>query len=444
MKNILNKLKSLFVILLLFPCLMVFSACGKNGLSAYEIAKQNGFSGTEQEWLDSLKGKDGIDGTDATTPSYYNIYKEARDEGEFSGTYTEFLKQVLSGESVDNSAVINKALSSVVSIKTYNNADSPKNGSGVIYSLNSNGDAIIITNYHVVYNSSSLPNQVFKNIKVSLFGEISNYTTNASFIGGSRDYDIAVLKVVDCDFFKDAKASAIKINPVSPKIGTNVIAIGNSKGYGISTTTGIISRNNDSVKMTIAGAEKKYRLLRHSAMITGGNSGGGLFNTQGELIGITNGGDSSDKFINYAIPASAVYSITENILANCNGTSIIKAQEFNHGLSFYSTNTTLEFDHDNGETVIIDEVSINQNQSEISNFQTISHNDILSNIKITKTSISQKNPEVIEKTITRVFEVKEFILLANTGDEITFFLNNAGTSYQVTVTLQTEYFVTIN
>ena len=35
---------------------------GKDGLSAYEIAVKNGFEGSEQEWLDSLKGKDGKDG----------------------------------------------------------------------------------------------------------------------------------------------------------------------------------------------------------------------------------------------------------------------------------------------------------------------------------------------------------------------------------------------
>ena len=37
---------------------------GEDGKSAYEIAVENGFEGTEQEWLESLKGQDGKDGTD--------------------------------------------------------------------------------------------------------------------------------------------------------------------------------------------------------------------------------------------------------------------------------------------------------------------------------------------------------------------------------------------
>lgn len=39
---------------------------GQNGLSAYEVAVANGFSGTEAEWLESLKGKDGKNGTNGT------------------------------------------------------------------------------------------------------------------------------------------------------------------------------------------------------------------------------------------------------------------------------------------------------------------------------------------------------------------------------------------
>jgi len=39
---------------------------GDDGLSAYELALQEGFSGTLQQWLDSLHGRDGMDGSDAT------------------------------------------------------------------------------------------------------------------------------------------------------------------------------------------------------------------------------------------------------------------------------------------------------------------------------------------------------------------------------------------
>ncbi len=437
MKKI-NKLKALLLIFILLPFSLVFVACGTNGLSAYEIAKKNGFVGTEQEWLESLKGENGDNGLNATSPSYYEIYTEAKENDEFSGTYIDFLTQVLGSQNADNSITINKALSSVVAVKAYNNINSPKNGSGVIYSINKD-EVIIITNYHVVYSANTIPNNVFSILKVSLFGELSNHTANATFIGGSRDYDIAVLKITDTEIFENANATAVKFNTNAPKIGINVFAIGNSKGYGISATTGIVSRNNDSVKMTIAGVESKYRLIRHSAMITGGNSGGGLFNTQGELIGITNGGDSTDKFINYAIPASAVYSVVKNILSSCDGTNI-NAQTLNLGLSLDSTNSTLSFDYINGETIIVEKVFIVTNNTPISNFAPISAGDTLIKIKIEKTSISNDNPEIFEKEITRLFEVKEFLFLANSGDKLTLYLNNDGTDYELTATLSTSDF----
>ncbi len=44
-------------------------SCAQNGLSAYEIAVENGFEGTEQEWLESLRGENGNDGNDGQTPT---------------------------------------------------------------------------------------------------------------------------------------------------------------------------------------------------------------------------------------------------------------------------------------------------------------------------------------------------------------------------------------
>ena len=43
-------------------CVFILASCGDPGESAYEIAVRNGFPGTEQEWLDSLKGEKGVDG----------------------------------------------------------------------------------------------------------------------------------------------------------------------------------------------------------------------------------------------------------------------------------------------------------------------------------------------------------------------------------------------
>lgn len=68
---------------------------GQNGLSAYEIAKKGGFIGTEEDWLESLKGEQGErgqNGTDGKTPVKGTDYFTAEDKSEFTAEVTESLK----------------------------------------------------------------------------------------------------------------------------------------------------------------------------------------------------------------------------------------------------------------------------------------------------------------------------------------------------------------
>lgn len=77
---------------------------GQNGLSAYEIAKNGGFIGTEEDWLKSLKGADGAkgeqgekgqNGTDGKTPVKGVDYFTAEDKTEFTAEVAESLKPEL-------------------------------------------------------------------------------------------------------------------------------------------------------------------------------------------------------------------------------------------------------------------------------------------------------------------------------------------------------------
>ena len=70
---------------------------GAGGFSAYQIALNNGFSGTEQQWLDSLKGEDGIQGEEGLS-----AYQIAIDNG-FVGTETQWLDSLKGEDGVDGS-----------------------------------------------------------------------------------------------------------------------------------------------------------------------------------------------------------------------------------------------------------------------------------------------------------------------------------------------------
>ncbi len=77
-------------------------------------------------------------------------------------------------------------------------------GSGVIYRIDEDGSAYVITNHHVVYeNDSTAENHISNDISIFLYGmEGSNYAIPAVYVGGSQNYDIAVLKIENNSILK--------------------------------------------------------------------------------------------------------------------------------------------------------------------------------------------------------------------------------------------------
>ena len=180
--------------------------------------------------------------------------------------------------------VANKSLKTVVEIYVKTSSASGA-GSGVIYDPN----GYIVTNYHVA-------NETCTSITVILY-DGSQY--KAQYIYGDELADLAVIKIekTDCDY-------AVFGNSDQLTYGDMVLAIGNPQGLGLSVTNGIISRPGESVTL----GDATMTLLRTSAAINSGNSGGGLFNLNGELIGIVNAklASSSIDNIGYAIPSTTV------------------------------------------------------------------------------------------------------------------------------------------
>ncbi len=165
-------------------------------------------------------------------------------------------------------------------------------GSGVIISE----DGYIVTNHHVIDGASKLT--------VTL-RDGTSYT--AQLIGSDEDNDIALIKI-------DATglSAATFGNSSNLVVGDYVVAIGNPLGtLGGTVTDGIISALAREV--TIEG--KNLTLLQTNAQISPGNSGGGLFNANGELVGIVNAKDSATEVegIAFAIPVNNVINIIKDL-----------------------------------------------------------------------------------------------------------------------------------
>lgn len=328
MKNI---LKRLLLCLLIVPFAFMFSACSKEGLSAYELAVKNGFDGTEIEWLESLKGDkgdagkdgtngdDGKDGKDAI--SSYKMWEEAFASGDTTLDYTDWVVENFDIDFNGEKYAINKNLLSVVELTVYTNENdmkqnrnSKKSGSAVLYHIDENGDAYFVTNYHVVYYSMGVK-KAYPYYRLEFYQDTFDYMT-ATFVGGSSTYDLAVLKVESENYLSEKNAKVVTLSESYPIAGTQVFAIGNTNGNGINISLGVIDIESEFENITIAGNTASHRLLRHDAYIVGGNSGGGLFDNSGNFVGITNGGSTTDENIKYAIPADLVEKVADQLIEN--------------------------------------------------------------------------------------------------------------------------------
>jgi serine protease Do len=190
-------------------------------------------------------------------------------------------------------------------------------GSGVIIGENDE-ELLIVTNNHVaVYDksgdSSFYQYSASSKMLTVTFADGSEH--EAHLKGADEEADLAVIAVSLEDLTDETKA-AIKIATIgdsdSMRVGQGVIAIGNALGLGQTTTIGYVSALNREVTV-----EDGYTrsLMQVDAAINGGNSGGGLFNGKGELIGINSAKYSSVgvEGIGYAIPISSATDIIDEL-----------------------------------------------------------------------------------------------------------------------------------
>ncbi len=176
-------------------------------------------------------------------------------------------------------------------------------GSGFIVGRNDT-ELLVATNNHVVESAKEIELTFCDN-------EVVKGTVRAT--DSSNDLAVVAVKLSD---IKEDTLSAISVaklgNSDTAEVGEMVIAIGNALGYGQSVTVGYLSAKNREVTVDT----KTQILLQTDAAINGGNSGGPLFNSKGEVIGIncakyTN---TSVEGMCFAIPITAASPILNELM----------------------------------------------------------------------------------------------------------------------------------
>lgn len=190
-------------------------------------------------------------------------------------------------------------------------------GSGVILTQ----DGYIATCAHVVEDATS--------IKVTL-NDDTQYT--ATLVGSDKRNDIAIIKIE-----AENLTPALIGDSDMLTVGEDVIAIGNPLGELRGTaTSGIIS----ALRRPVTVENVEMELVQTDAAISPGNSGGGLFNSSGKLIGIVNAkaSDSDAEGLGFAIPINNVLTEINDLL----NYGYIKGRAY---LGVYTQNVSVRSDY---------------------------------------------------------------------------------------------------
>ena len=229
-------------------------------------------------------------------------------------------------------------------------------GSGVIVDIDDGVDYgedeekifYIVTCHHMISSGGSIKvyvpdeNYSYENEKYIFTGTIGGAVAEnqaVSLVGGDAISDIALIKLYVSDLTVArtlVKAKIMDTEKYAVDLYENVFAIGNPTGTlpGSATSVGSANPLRRDVLVESAG----YMTLMQIAVGTNpGNSGGGLYNLYGELVGITNAGNTNYESINFAIPLKTTENEGEedrgmvNVVKQLLATYLASGDKLNYG-----------------------------------------------------------------------------------------------------------------
>jgi S1-C subfamily serine protease len=178
-------------------------------------------------------------------------------------------------------------------------------GTGII--LTASGE--VLTNHHVVDGATSI------SVRVVSTGK----TYSATVLGSDAADDVALLKLKDASGLQPAKLG----DSSTVKVGDAITAVGNAGGDGgaPSTATGVVTDLDQAITATDASganAERLTGLIQMNARLQPGDSGGPLYNANGDVIGINTAASANRRFRTsgaeaYAIPLAKALDIVHQI-----------------------------------------------------------------------------------------------------------------------------------
>ena len=333
-------------------------------------------------------------------------------------------------------------------------------GSGTIFDIDDDY-VYIVTCYHVLFNVDN--NDMADNIYVYLYGTDMTFGYTATktvsgtsyptelyysedaiyceFIGGSYTEDVAVIRA--------EKSAVLAVNDAvqavtfadSYHVGGTAITIGNYAGNGISVTEGNVSVDSEYQNITVHSETTvnmwtasttyyygNYRVMRMDINSASGNSGGGVFNAQGEYIGMLNAGNSSYTNYSYAIPVSVIQNSIANILHYYNDgdsgtTGYMYAADL--GLTLTSSESKGVVNSETGGIEITENVVVaGVDSGSAADNLGLQEGDIITAVTVDGTTYN----------ITRTFNIEDLELIIYSGSQISITITRDGVADKTTQT----------
>lgn len=203
-----------------------------------------------------------------------------------------------------------------------------------------NGDGYLVTNMHVINDLADSSNgtgyinenvqedldtaylyAIFENGTISDYGDIKYALLPLEVVAYDKRGDLAVLRFVNAISHEEDGGSAVGFSEdavcslqTNASFGESVVAIGNPQGYGITLSEGIVS----NPVFDYYESEVGYAHVLTDCPVNGGNSGGPLFNADGDVIAVNTLGINSEAYpayenISWSIPASAVITFLQTV-----------------------------------------------------------------------------------------------------------------------------------
>ena len=261
----------------------------------------------------------------------------------FDNNKTEEVKKVSITEEDTIKTAVNKVKDAVVVIETYDNFNNKVGtGTGFIYKIDDKY-GYIITNHHVISNSSSI-----------MVTNSNGEELKSNLLGSDEYSDIAILIIN-----KEAALKKVEFgDSTKAELGDTIFTVGSPLGkkYLGTVTKGILSGKDRQVEVSLTNGNFIMEVLQIDAAINPGNSGGPLLNINGEVIGVTSMKLVEDEIegMGFAIPIELVTAILSDLeQGKTIERPLFGAQLFDADKAYYLHNYNINIDKEITEGTII-------------------------------------------------------------------------------------------